>query len=618
MLLFPLSLFPVFQTAYLDDLPNELPSEIESQSEISPVTIPSNETGVNALCDPDASPKVGVTQVRFSVGFNWLTRPQNRIFSALEQYATQAVAYTDASPWPTIHEAAKLARVPVMMYHDVLPEKEVFFDVTTEELEQDFQLIRDHDLTPISLDQLVAHLQTGMALPEKPILLTFDDGYVGHYDRVFPLIKKYGYPALFSVFTAKVDGKVAGRSTLTWSQLAEMAANPLVTIASHSVTHPPDLTQLPDSQLLREVIEAKRILEARLGKPIQYFTYPEGHYDARVAEAVTKAGYRAALTMDDFNEQFAEQSESLLAIARFGQSRLEDVIDQAWGGISRVPWWKGFNFQAPIAQQTLEIDSVPLILISGGKPITIHANSRYQVAEILEGSGAIAGVDGGFFSLEFLDSNQMVGPVLSQSSGEFVAGNPGENPLLNGRPLILISSNAVKFVPFQATQHNTLAGIQAEMPDVTDAFVGAAWLVKDNTPQPPENFGNLFDFDAARDRAFWGINQAGQPVIGVSRLPVDSVTLGEVLAKAGMRDAVMLDSGASASLAYEGQSLMDYIPRPVPHVVGLVPTAATPLHNANPCALVQEQLSPQAQDPVPDSWIGSTPDSTQFSPKKVW
>jgi hypothetical protein len=235
--------------------------------------------------------------------------------------------------------------------------------------------------------------------------------------------------------------------------------------------------------------------------------------------------------------------------------------------------------------QYVDIEDVPLILITGGRPITIHADSRYQVQEILASSEAIAGVDGAFFSLEFLDSNTIIGPVASQSTRKFVPGNSGENPLLNGRPLVLLNSSSVKFVPFDASRHNSLAGIRQEMADVTDAFVGAAWLVRDGQPQPPEAFGNLFDFDAARDRAFWGINRAGQPVVGVSRDMVDSVLLGELLAKAGFRDAIMLDSGASASLAYRGESLMEYIPRPVPHVVGLVPPPSQKRAEAkvNPC-----------------------------------
>ncbi|NEP07123.1 MAG: phosphodiester glycosidase family protein [Okeania sp. SIO2G4] len=71
-------------------------------------------------------------------------------------------------------------------------------------------------------------------------------------------------------------------------------------------------------------------------------------------------------------------------------------------------------------------------------------------------------------------------------------------------------------------------------------------------------------------RAFWGIHRSGQPIIGVSYKRIGSVKLAQLLAQVGFRDAVMLDSGASTSLVYEGKSLVRYTPRPVPHVVALV------------------------------------------------
>ena len=559
---------------------------------LSPPIVFTSNSSNEAVCPPEpdtpvsspnaqpagSQPERSLTwQDSLQQGAAWLDRSQTQVFDSVQTYGAKLMAYTQVSQWPALNDRAKLAKVPVIMYHDILPEKEVFFDVTIEELTQQFELIKELGLTPISLEALVNHLSLGTPLPPKPIVLTFDDGYVGHYTHVYPLLKKYNYPATFSIFTDKVDGKIAGRSTVTWTQLEEMAANPLVTIAAHSLSHPPDLTQVPPAQMLREVQDSKRRLEEKLGIPIDYFTYPEGHYNEAVAEAVAQSGYHAALTMDDWNEGYAGDSKSLLAIDRFGQSRFAEIAPTASGGLQLPPVRFGFDFNSPIQEpQYVDIDEISLILISGGRPITIHADSRYQVQEILEKSPAIAGVDGAFFSLEFLDSNTLVGPVASQSTGKFIPGNPGENPLLNGRPLVLLNANSVKFIPFDATRHNSLAGVRQEMPDVTDVFVGAAWLVRDGQPHPPEAFGDLFDFDAPRDRAFWGINRAGQPVVGVSREAVGSVQLGELLATAGFRDAVMLDSGASASLAYQGQSLMDYIPRPVPHVVGLVPPAHQP------------------------------------------
>ncbi|MEB3292307.1 MAG: polysaccharide deacetylase family protein [Synechococcales bacterium] len=497
---------------------------------------------------------------------------------ALNHFVSNLVPHLSAllttSPFPEIHARAQAARVPVSMYHDILPEKQVFFDVTPEEFEAHLRLMQEQGVTPISMDQLMQHLRSGIPLPEKPILLTFDDGYEGHYTHVYPLLKKYNYPAVFSIYTAKV-GKKMGRSSLNWEQIREMAKDPLITIAAHSVTHPPDLTQLPDDALRREISDSKQILETELGMSIHYFTYPEGKYDQRVANFVHQAGYQAAFTMNDADERLAGQSESLLAIGRIGQSRTVEMVEQAWGGAPLPTWTFGFDFTAPIAKQDVEIEGTNLTIISGGQPVTIHAKTRGQVPEILQGTDAIAAVDGGFFSLEFLDSNQMIGPVYSQSTQKFVPGNSSENPRLNGRPLVLISAQEVRFIPFDANQHNSLEGIQTEMADVTDAFVAAAWLVREGQPQPDAAFGNLFDFNAERHRAFWGINQAGQPMIGVSHDPIGSVNLGEVLLKAGYQDAVMLDSGASTSLVYQGESLVGYTPRPVPHVVALRPIAGT-------------------------------------------
>lgn len=502
--------------------------------------------------------------------------------------------------WPQIHAQARLAKVPILMYHDVLTPPQVFFDLTPEDLEAHFQKIVASGSTPISLDQLVYHLRTGAPLPQKPVLLTFDDGYAGHYEYVYPLLRQYQFPAVFAIFPGKVDGTIAGRSTLTWEQLAEMAADPLVTIAAHSVTHPPDLRQSSDEDLQREVVVSKQRLEEKLGIPIQYFVYPAGHYDERVAAAVADAGYLAALTMRESDERFAGESESLLTIERFGQSNLERVLNQASGGFSIPERKSGFDFSSPIRVQELTLEEIPLALITGGHPVTVHADSRYQVHEILERTNAIAAVDGGFFSLKYLDSNVMIGPVLSQSTRTFVPGNASENPLLNGRPLVLITPQSVQFIPFDAARHNSLAGLQAEAPTVTDAFVAAAWLVKNGEAMPASSFGSLFDFEANRHRAFWGINQAGEPVIGVSKERVDSVTLGRLLAQAGLRDAVMVDSGASTALAYRNEPLVTtYTPRPVPHIVALIPPNQTA---GGRCPLVMrpspESTYPQASEPL--------------------
>lgn len=560
----PESLFPDPSPSYVAPPTNQLDTTIYPPSR-QPVqvdlcknnpTVKSVETESTTSSQPIAGDLVAGLEPTLS---NWMVKVEPEI-----------IAQLSAQPYPQLHERAKMSKVPILMYHDILPEKEVFFDVTPEEFEAHLQYMQQQGVTPISAKQLMDHLTKGFPLPEKPVLLTFDDGYAGHYQYVYPLLKQYNVPAVFSIYTSKI-GKNIGRSSVTWEQLRTMAADPLVTIASHSVTHPEDLRGLPANRLRYEIVESKRILEENLGISIDYFTYPVGKYDDDVQYWTGLAGYNAAFTMNDDEDRFAGESETLLSVERIGQSALVEAIAQAWGGPPMPSLSRSFNFSQPIQLNQVENEEVPLTLISGGKPFTIHADSRYQVEEIIAGTPAVAAVDGGFFSLKYLDSNTMIGPVFSQATGIFVPGDPTENLKLAGRPLIVITPNQVDFIPFDPNQHNSLEGIQAAYPDITDAFVGAAFLVRNSQPQPPEAFGDLFDFDAERHRAFWGIDQSGQPVLGVSVEPVGSVMLGEILSRLGFRDAVMLDSGASTSLAYQGESLVGYVPRPVPHVVALLP-----------------------------------------------
>lgn len=231
------------------------------------------------------------------------------------------------APFPEISDKARQLSIPIIMYHDVRPVKDVNWDITPTHLEQHFQTIQRKGLTPIALDRLVEHLQTGAPLPPKPILLTFDDNYLGEYQYAFPLLKQYNYPAVWSVHTHYV-GSQAGKPKATWEQLQEMVQSGLITVASHTVNHL-RLDTLSPEKVDYELIESKRILEQQLGVPIRYFTYPEGDFIDSVKQKVTAAGYKAALSMnlDPAKEHDANKSDDLLSIMRYGQSEFEAIMD---------------------------------------------------------------------------------------------------------------------------------------------------------------------------------------------------------------------------------------------------------------------------------------------------
>lgn len=140
-------------------------------------------------------------------------------------------------------------------------------------------------------------------VPDKHVLLTFDDGYDDLYEHLLPLVLQYRYKPLIFLVADRIGqsnmwDQTSGlrlRKLLTLSQIREMQSFG-VDFGSHTMTHPwlPDVS---DAQLHREVLDSKSRLEDMLGVEITSFAYPYGGVDMRVRSAVAAAGYKAAFTI---------------------------------------------------------------------------------------------------------------------------------------------------------------------------------------------------------------------------------------------------------------------------------------------------------------------------------
>ncbi len=246
-------------------------------------------------------------------------------------------------------------------------------------------------------------------------------------------------------------------------------------------------------------------------------------------------------------------------------------------------WRQAIDYDRPINTERKTLHDIPFVFVSGGRLTTVHAPRPDQVAKIVERNQVEAGVDGAFFMMHRSSSNQLVGPSLSRTDNLFHKGTAYEVIKSVGRPLVLMDKDTVKFIPFDSRRHNSLEGLQNELPTVTDAFIAAGWLVQNRQPQTLASFGNLYKADEPRYRAFWGFDSEGKPKLGISTKNISAVKLGEILVEEGWQEAVMVDSGQSTSLAYQGKSLVPgYKPRPVPHVVGLLPPKPKLIEVNNP------------------------------------
>jgi len=128
------------------------------------------------------------------------------------------------------------------------------------------------------------------------VLLTFGGWYPADFASVVPILKSYGFPAVFFLVSWCLSDESGETSTQYRKELLELAELGY-TIGCHSHTHP-DLTKLSVADLEQEVTGSRTLLEQVLGQRVDAFCYPYGAWDSRVASVVQKAGFDAAFTVD--------------------------------------------------------------------------------------------------------------------------------------------------------------------------------------------------------------------------------------------------------------------------------------------------------------------------------
>jgi peptidoglycan/xylan/chitin deacetylase (PgdA/CDA1 family) len=188
---------------------------------------------------------------------------------------------------------ARTVRVPVLTYHRVVTEPaagQLDLKVDPANFLAELQALRRAGYHAISQAQLFEALYKGAPLPPKPVMLTFDDGYVDDVRTILPDLLRLHMVATFFVIT----GRMTEPGFLTASQIRELDAAGM-DIGDHTAHHV-DLRLLTPSELRAETLGSRRVLQRTLGHFVYAFAYPFGAHDATVEDAVRSAGYTLAYT----------------------------------------------------------------------------------------------------------------------------------------------------------------------------------------------------------------------------------------------------------------------------------------------------------------------------------
>lgn len=182
--------------------------------------------------------------------------------------------------------------VPVLSYHQVNDEDDNALTIPRAAFEQQMAYLHDNGYHAITPDQLDAYLTEGAPLPEKPVLITFDDGYRDNYENAFPILQKYGMTAtifLISDFMDRFD------KYLTWQQVQEMSEAGIY-MGVHTLSHF-ELPGLSKAELYQQIEGGKLAIEWKTLQFTEYIAYPCGSYNADVLAVARDCGYKGGFTV---------------------------------------------------------------------------------------------------------------------------------------------------------------------------------------------------------------------------------------------------------------------------------------------------------------------------------
>jgi peptidoglycan/xylan/chitin deacetylase (PgdA/CDA1 family) len=191
-------------------------------------------------------------------------------------------------------------RVPVLMYHEVVDPAETSsrLVVSPEAFADQVAYLRDEGFTGITAGQLSSILAGGPGeLPERPVVLTFDDGYGDFYVNALPLIKQHDLTATIFMTTGWIGLDGVAKRMLNWTELAEVAEQG-IEIGAHTCKHP-QLDQLRERELREELSASKNLLEDKLGFAVPGLAYPFGYSSRNVRQMARDLGYAYGYAVDN-------------------------------------------------------------------------------------------------------------------------------------------------------------------------------------------------------------------------------------------------------------------------------------------------------------------------------
>ncbi|MBO7435757.1 polysaccharide deacetylase family protein [bacterium] len=202
-------------------------------------------------------------------------------------------------PPPAVKKGAGPASIPIIMYHQVRNDKSGDMIISKGKLEEELAYLKREGYYSVSPSEWLDYCDGRIGLPQKCVILTFDDGWKSQYQNAVPLLEKYGFRGVFYVYPDFVGGSAA----MNWKQIQSLAKRGH-TVGCHSMTHPkltPDKNESDrnyKARIKEEIIDAKKVIEEKTGISVTDFCFPYGYYSEDCFKLLDKAGFETATTVN--------------------------------------------------------------------------------------------------------------------------------------------------------------------------------------------------------------------------------------------------------------------------------------------------------------------------------
>lgn len=247
------------------------------------------------------------------IAFAIYNNNNNKVQKALESQISQENDADELPEIPSNAEEIKLINdnrgVPVICYHAVTDDqsKKNSIVIPKDKFKEQLKTIKDYGYITLTMSELNAYLFEDKPIPEKSVVITFDDGYRDNYVNAFPILKELNMKASIFVIGSYVNKDLY----LTGDEIKEMSDYG-IDIESHTFSHKGLPTMSYDEQL-KELKKSKEVIEKLTQKKVISIAYPEGKYNENTKKAVSNAGYSMGFTIE---RGYADRNDNCAKINR--------------------------------------------------------------------------------------------------------------------------------------------------------------------------------------------------------------------------------------------------------------------------------------------------------------